>query len=146
MTLTEIALLSTGAAGMVGFVLAYLARGQTIDRDAKLTAAAQDLAVAKSASFDAGARAVMAETRLADAQREIATLKLELDNERKAKQSLVDVLRKAGVAVGDLVVGAAVDRLYQDGGGQGVNPGAGGGEKPVPGDPAASAPDAASKR
>lgn len=146
MTLTEIALLVTGAAGMVGFILAYLARGQTLDRDAKLARAAFDLAAVKASSFDAGARAVMAETRLADAERTIASLQLEVDNERKAKQSLVDALAKAGVPVGDVLVGSAVDRLYPNGGGQGANPGARGGQEPVSGLAAAAAYDPASKR
>jgi len=146
MTLTEIAVLVTGAAGMVGYFLAYLARGQTLDRDSRLTAAALDLAAAKGASFDAGARAVMSETRLADAQRAIGALQLEVDGERKIKQSLVDALAKAGVPVGDVLVGSAVDRLYQDRGGQGSDPGSGGGQKPVPDPPAPAAPQSASQR
>lgn len=144
--LTEIGILVTGAAGMVGFLLAYLARGQTIDRDAKLLVAASDLATAKAASFDAGARAVMAETRLADAQRTIATLQVEVDIERKSMQGLVDALAKAGVHVGDVLVGSAVDRLYPNGGGQGADPGPGGGAQPVPGPAASASSDAASKR
>ncbi len=144
--LTEIAIISTGAAGMVGFLLAYLARGQTLNRDAQLARAAFDLAAVKASSFDAGARAVMAETRLADAQRTIAALQLEMDSERKTKQSLVDALAKAGVSIGDIVVGSAVDRLYQDGGGQGADSGSGGGQKPVPAIPSGPAAGAASKR
>lgn len=146
MTLTEIALLATGAAGMIGFLLAYLARGQTIDRDAQLALAASDLETAKATAFDAGARAVIAETKLADANRTIAALELEVDSERKTKQSLVDALAKAGVPVGDLLVGSAIDRLYQDGRGQDPDSGPGGGEKPVPDPTSAAAAGAASGR
>lgn len=146
MTLNEIALLVTGLGGMAGFVLAYLARGQVIDRDGQLSRSHDELMDARGIAFGNGARAVVAETRMAELMTELAATRASLDSERKSKQALVDALTKAGVLVGDLLVDGALDRLYTDGGGQGADPGRGADRDSVPIELAPAASAASSSR
>jgi enhancing lycopene biosynthesis protein 2 len=133
---SEIALVVSGLLGAIGWLFAWRARGEVTDVRKELEVARAATQAAKDVSFTAGSRAVVAETQLADERRHSAALTLQLATERQHVQTLVDALAKAGAPVGGLLVGSALDGLYEDGGGQGTDPGTGRGPALVPDAPA----------
>jgi len=129
-----IALLVTGALGVAGWFAAWRARGQAIETQTELTKAAVAIAAEKDATSEANAGRVAAEARSKIALERAVSMERELATERAARQALVDAIKKAGLPVGPVLVDNALDRLYQDTGGQGLAAGSGRGPLPaVPG-------------
>ncbi|HKQ65974.1 MAG TPA: hypothetical protein VJZ73_13250 [Methylomirabilota bacterium] len=134
MSFTTIALLATGAVGMLGWFFAWRGRGDVLE------ATTSELA-ARQLTFQATAAASAADTKYQAEKLRTDQLQAQLDSERASKQALIDALAKAGSPVGPVVVDSSLDRLYQDGdqGGQGPNAGVGGGPAGVSGQPAPAA-------
>lgn len=125
MTLETVALMATGALGMLGWFFAWRARGEVIEARHEVEAAEAGEAAAKGVAFDNGARAVTAESLAGSERSRSEALQRELDGERKAKQALIDALAKSGAPVGPIVVESALDQLYPNPnrGGQGSGSG-----------------------
>jgi hypothetical protein len=138
MDLNTIALLVTGALGMVGWFFAWWGQRSVVDKNKEVAAAVAGENAAKTLVLAAETKATAALAQLLVAQERAQSLNQQLDAERKARQDLVRELAKNGVPVGGVVVDAAFDRLYQDGGGQGSGSGdrSGGDPKPLSGQPA----------
>lgn len=132
---SEIALVVSGLLGAIGWFFAWRARGEATDTRKELEWQQSATSMAKDASFAAGSRAVIAETRYAEEQTRSRALEAQVAAERQHVQTLVDALAKAGVPVGGLLVGQALDSLYPDDRGQDTHPGSGGGPKAVPNAP-----------
>jgi hypothetical protein len=147
MNFTTIALLATGAVGMLGWYFAWRGRGEIIAARKEVEAAEAGEATAKQVAFENGGRAVTAETLAGARLSQLEGLQMQLDGERKSRQHLVDELTKAGVAVGPVVVESALDRLYKDSrqGGPGSDPGSGGDPQRVSGQPAGPAGSSSSR-
>jgi hypothetical protein len=128
-TASTIALLLTGAAGMLGWFFAWRGRGEQLE-------AMNEEEASKQAAVDANARAVTAEARLAAEQLRGDQLQRQLDSERAAKQSIIDAVAKSGAPVAPVVVDDAFSRLYSDGGGQGPGTNSSGNPVGVSGQPA----------
>lgn len=134
MSFTTIALLATGAVGMLGWFFAWRGRGDVLE------AAAAELA-ARQLAFQTSAAAAANDTKYQAEKLRADQLQAQLDSERASKQALIDALTKAGAPVGPVVVDNALDRLYPDGDQGGQGPGTGHGRDPggMPGQPAPAA-------
>jgi hypothetical protein len=143
-----IALAVTGVVGMLGWFAAWRARGDTLETKNLLAAATAGEVAARELLLEANAKASTAATQASVAMSRADSLQMQLDAERKARQSVVDAMAKSGVPVGPLVVDDALGRLYPDGDagnpGAGSNPGAGG--SGVPGQLAPLAPRTTTRR
>lgn len=141
MNFTTIALLATGAVGMLGWFFAWRARGDVVDAQKAVQAAIAGETAAKGLAFEADARAVASGAQLTAAKMAATGLQNQLDAERKSRQDLVDALARSGAPVGDVLVGSALDGMYPDGdqGGAGASPSPGGSPVGVPGQSAAIA-------
>jgi len=140
-----IALLITGALGMLGWFFAWLGQRQVVDKGREVNAAAAGEAAAKTVALAAEAKAVTVAAQLAAEKARADALQVQLDSERQARQHLVDELAKKGLPVGDVVVDAAVDRLYADGGGQGASADAGGDPQRLSGQPSGTSGNSSGK-
>lgn len=139
--MNTLALLVTGALGMMGWFFAWLGQRAVVGKDKEVAEARAGEAAAKGLAFEAQAKASLSDTLHAAEKSRADGLQTQLDAERKARQDLVHELAKKGLPVGDVVVDAAVDRLYPDGDQGGSGPGAGSGGDPagVSGQPAVPA-------
>ncbi len=132
---TTIAILATGAVGMLGWFFAWRTRGEVVDARKEIQSSEAGEVAAKALALEANAKAVTALAQADAAQRTATGLQNQLDAERKSRQALVDALAKAGAPVGGAVVDSALDGLYPNGdqGGSGAGPNPGGGPVGVPG-------------
>lgn len=139
--MNTVALLVTGALGMLGWFFAWLGQRAVVAKDREVADARAGEAAAKSLALEAQAGAAAATARLSGERARADGLQMQLDAERKARQDLVHDLAKKGVPVGDAVVDSAMDRLYPDDrqGGQGASAGSGGDSPGVSGQPARAA-------
>lgn len=128
MDFTIVALMATGAAGALGWFFAWRGRGELIAAHKEIEEDQAFLAAANTLAFAGNSKAAAAGAALAVAQARTDALAVELDAERKSRQSLIDALAKSGAPVGDAVVDNAMDRLYSNGdqGGPGPDTGSGG--------------------
>lgn len=136
--MSTVGMLITGALGMLGWFFAWHGQRAVVGKDKEVADAKAGEASARQVALEAEAKAATAQALLAAAQSRAGSLQVQLDAERKSRHDLVDELAKRGVPVGDVVVDAAVDRLYPNGdqGGQGSSASAGGDSQRVPGQPA----------
>lgn len=135
--MNTIALLVTGALGMLGWFFAWWGQRQVVSKDADVAAAHAGEMAAKAMALASEGKAATAAAQLGAEKERSAALQTQLDSEREARQHLVDELAKKGLPVGDVVVDAAVGRLYADGGGQGASADAGGDPQRLSGQSAA---------
>lgn len=130
-----VALAATGALGTMGWLFAWIAERSVVAKDREVATAKAGEVAAKALTLAADAKASVAEAKLASEVSRALDLQVQLDAERKARHDLVDELAKKGVPVGDSLVDAAMDRLYQDGGGQDPGSGSSGDPQRVSGQP-----------
>lgn len=134
MSFSAIALLVSGLAGVVGWIVAWRSRGETLDVRKQLAEAARDLADTQTLALQQGLVASTADAKWQAEMLRSAALESQLAAERQSRQSLVDALAKSGAPVGDLLVDGALDELYADQGSGGSRPrsNTGGGSNGVP--------------
>lgn len=133
-----IALLVTGALGMLGWFFAWVSQRAVVAKGAELAAANAGEGAARTVALTAEGKAAVAQAQVEAAKARADSLQAQLDAERKSRASLVDALSKKGVPVGDVVVDSALDRLFPDGRGQGAGSSGSGDPVAVSGQPTAS--------
>lgn len=143
-----IALAVTGVFGMLGWVAAWRSRGYTLETKNLLAAATAGEVAARELLLEANAKAATASTQASVAMSRADSLQLQLDAERKARQSVVDAMAKSGAPVGPVVVDDALGRLYPDGdaGGSSAGSNPGGSGSGVPGQLAPLTPRTTTRR
>ena len=102
-----------------GWIFAYRARGESNDSRKAANESAERARISDAKAEAANARADHAEANLEasrvemkSAQADAAVARGTLTRERREKAALLADLAKRGVAVGDVVVDDAIDRLY----------------------------------
>lgn len=155
MQIVDVVIAATGAAGMVGWFLAWRSRGEALAAAARegqaldRSRAQERYADAANASRnDATRREVAALAELDQARVDAAALQRTLAGERAETRRLIARLAENGVPVGGMLVDGALDGLYPDDHSRPAGGGSGGGADPVgvPGDSAGPAGAAASGR
>jgi ribosomal protein S11 len=143
-----VALFLTTAGAMLGWYLAWKAKGDVAKaKDAEALAVAGEH-TARDAAFEANARCITATTQLSALEGRMVQLQHMLDAERESRQALVNALAQSGLPIGDIVVDSALDRLYPDEGDPSGSTGAGtrpGGRPVVVSSPSARAPSSPAK-
>lgn len=117
-----IALLITGAAGMLGWYCAWAARGEALAARTAIATAVAGETAAQELAAEAKAQAATAGIQAQAATARADQLQGQLDAERAGRQALIDAMAKSGVPVAPLVVGSVLDGLY--GGATADRPGA----------------------
>jgi len=142
MGFSEIALLLSGLAGVIGWYVAWRSRGETVDARKEIAVERAAATEAQNVAFSANDHAVTAEARWSAEVVRSSGLERQLAMERQSRQNLVDALAKSGAPVGDLLVDSALDELYPNPGSAGSGPGSGTSRDPagVPGVVTGTAP------
>lgn len=134
-TVNVLSIMATALVGMLGWYFAWRARGEASEERRRAESALAGEMAASAMTLEASQGKLTAQAQAAAERSRADSLSVQLDTERVSRQALIDALKKAGVAVGPVVVESALDRLYPDpdGGGQGSGAGSGGDQAGVSG-------------